>query len=207
MCALGLALCATQAAWAQTPRENGVAYARAIAASERTLQARLRDADPEDHADARPRRRQPGASATPHDFAADLYPYLILTARLTDPALYHGRMMEMLRNEVRYTTVAARAGQPRPSRPAAGPASLFGAGEYAKDGLSPSPILGRRRGSTAWPTCRRRDGPRPILRRAAASCRPRMATRRLPAGARPPVDDDGRPTLPWLGARHRRRVR
>ena len=45
MCALGLALCATQAAWAQTPRENGVAYERAIAASQRTLQAWLRDAD------------------------------------------------------------------------------------------------------------------------------------------------------------------
>ena len=46
MCALGVALCATQTAWAQTPRENGVAYARAIAAAERTMQAWLRDADP-----------------------------------------------------------------------------------------------------------------------------------------------------------------
>ena len=55
--------------------------------------------------------------ATPHNFSADLYPYLILTARLTDPALYEGRMLEMLRNEVRYMTAAGiDAGEPRPAQ-------------------------------------------------------------------------------------------
>jgi hypothetical protein len=82
---------------------------------------------------------------TPHNSGADLYPYLILTAHLTDPGLYHGRMMEMLRNEIRYTTV-------QESIPAnldlgtgtLGPPSLFGAGEYAKDGLlSVTEYLGR----------------------------------------------------------------
>ena len=40
---------------------------------------------------------------TPHNSGADLYTYLILTAHLTDPDLYHGALLEMLRNEVRYT--------------------------------------------------------------------------------------------------------
>jgi len=42
---------------------------------------------------------------TPHNSGADLYPYLILTAHLTDPEPYNGRLLEMLRNEIRYTTV------------------------------------------------------------------------------------------------------
>jgi hypothetical protein len=85
---------------------------------------------------------------TPHNSGADLYPYLVLTSFITDPDLFHGRMMEMLRNEVRYTTRAD-------SVPAnlnldtgeLGPMSLFGAAEYAKDGLlAITELLGR----TAW---------------------------------------------------------
>ena len=85
---------------------------------------------------------------TPHNSGADLYPYLILTAFLTDPDLYRGRMLEMLRNEVRFTTQTD-------SIPAnldlnsgkLGPMSLFGAGEYAKDGLlAVTELLGR----TPW---------------------------------------------------------
>src|SRR5688572_20743734 len=34
---------------------------------------------------------------TPHSSGADLYPYLILTAHLTDPDLLDGRLLEMLR--------------------------------------------------------------------------------------------------------------
>ena len=95
---------ATPRVLAQTAERNAEAYQRAIAASERTLQAWLRDADAK--TTLMPDRLDGTARvATPHNFAADLYPYLILTARLTDPALYEGRMMEMLRNEVRYMTV------------------------------------------------------------------------------------------------------
>ncbi len=85
---------------------------------------------------------------TPHNSGADLYPYLILTAHLTDPALYHGRMMEMLRNEVRYTTVEESIpGNLEMSTGKLGPPSLFGAGEYAKDGLlAVTEYLGR----TPW---------------------------------------------------------
>ncbi len=91
------------AASSQTPAQHAEAYRRAVAASERTLQAWLRNADARttlmpDRVDGQAR------VATPHNFAADLYPYLILTARLTDPAAYRGTMMEMLRNEVRYMT-------------------------------------------------------------------------------------------------------
>jgi hypothetical protein len=38
---------------------------------------------------------------------ADNYPYLIITSHLTDPDLYSGRMMEMFRNEIRYTNAKA----------------------------------------------------------------------------------------------------
>ncbi|MGB9605629.1 MAG: hypothetical protein ACPL88_07105, partial [Bryobacteraceae bacterium] len=83
-----------------------------------------------------------------HNSGADLYPYLILTAHLTDPDIYQGRMMEMLRNEVRFTTALA-------SIPAdlnldtgqLGPPSFFGAGEYAKDGLI---AVTERLGRTPW---------------------------------------------------------
>jgi len=85
---------------------------------------------------------------TPHNSGADLYPYLILTAQLTDQDLFRGRMMDMLRNEVRFTN--ARRGIPgnlNLRTGVLGPPSLFGAGEYAKDGLvSVTEDLGR----TPW---------------------------------------------------------
>jgi hypothetical protein len=94
---------------------------------------------------------QPGDTRrlyTPHNSAADLYPYLILTAHLTDPELYRGRMLEMLRNEVRFTTREDSVpGNLELSTGELGPPSLFGAGEYAKDGLlSVTEYLGR----TPW---------------------------------------------------------
>ena len=87
-----------------TPQANAADHAKALAASQQLLHAWLRHADPKtlllpDRVD-RPQRLY-----TPHNSGADLYPYLIITARLTDPALYHDRMMEMLRNEIRYTNV------------------------------------------------------------------------------------------------------
>jgi hypothetical protein len=96
-------------------------------------------------------RRPSGATPreyTPHNSGADLYPYLILTAHLTDPALYRGRMMEMLRNDVRYTSAEASIPGNLDLRTGRlGPPSLFGAGEYAKDGLvSVTEYLGR----TPW---------------------------------------------------------
>ena len=144
--ALALALVPTEAP-AQTPRQNADAYQRAITAADRTLQAWLRDADAK--TTLMPDRLDGAARvATPHNFAADLYPYLILTARLTDPALYEGRMLEMLRQEVRHMTAAASVpGTLDLTTGRLGDASLFGAGEYAKDGLiTVTELLGR----TPW---------------------------------------------------------
>ena len=154
---LVLALGAAQTAPAQvpapaaaaeaSPQANAAAYATAIAAAERTLHAWLRDADPK--TGLMPDRvAGPSRVSTPHNFAADLYPYLILTARLTDPALYEGRMLEMLRQEVRHMTAAGSVpGDLDLATGTLGPASLFGAGEYAKDGLiTVTELLGR----TPW---------------------------------------------------------
>src|SRR5690242_14198714 len=87
-------------------RENGRSFEQAAAASQRVLHAWLRHADPKTL--LLPDRPEPDRAKwiyTPHNSGADLYPYLILTAHLTDPGLFRGRMMEMLRNEIRYTTV------------------------------------------------------------------------------------------------------
>ena len=37
------------------------------------------------------------------DAAADNYPFMVLTAALTDSILFHGRMMDILRTEVKVT--------------------------------------------------------------------------------------------------------
>jgi hypothetical protein len=141
--ALMLAPLSTAADVFAQARENGRRWEECAAAARRVLHAWLKHADPKtlllpDRLPGGPRGLKPGSPRmyTPHNSGADLYPYLILTAELTDPDLYHGRMMEMLRNEVRFTTA-------QDSIPAnlnldtgeLGPPSLFGAGEYAKDGL------------------------------------------------------------------------
>lgn len=146
-CLLASSVLAATPCRAQTPEQHGAAYARAMAAAERTLHAWLRAADPT--TTLMPDRVTGEARvATPHNFAADLYPYLILTAKLTDPPLYGGKMLEMLRNEVRYTTASGSVpGNYDLTTRTLGPASLFGAGEYAKDGLiTVTELLGR----TPW---------------------------------------------------------
>lgn len=127
---------------------NGKDFARALSACDRLLYAWLR------HADAKtlllPDRVGPADPRiyTPHNSGADLYPYLILTAAITSPDLVRGRMMEMLRNEILYAS--ERDGVPCNLNLATGekgPPSLFGAGEYAKDGLlTVTELLGR----TPW---------------------------------------------------------
>ncbi|MGJ5820265.1 hypothetical protein [Paludibaculum fermentans] len=128
-------------------RGNAVHYDADLAAAQRLLHAWLKNADSKTLL-LPDRINRPERVYTPHNSGADLYPYLILTARLTDPALYKGRMMEMLRNEVRFTN--ARAGVPGNldlNTGKLGAPSLFGAGEYAKDGLiTVTEYLGR----TPW---------------------------------------------------------
>ncbi len=139
----------------QAARDNGVAFERALSAMQRLLHAWLR------HADERTLLlpdRVPGRAGglpegeprvyTPHNSGADLYPYLILTAYLTDPELLEGRLLEMLRSEVRYTNAkGAIPGNLDLTNNRLGAPSFFGAGEYAKDGLvSVTEYLGR----TPW---------------------------------------------------------
>jgi len=137
-------------------QENGKRFEEAVAASQRVLRAWLTHADPKilllpDRIPGRAQGLKPGDTRrlyTPHNSGADLYPYLILTANLTDPDLYHGRLLEMLRNEVRFTTTGnSIPANLEMSTGELGPPSLFGAGEYAKDGLlSVTEYLGR----TPW---------------------------------------------------------
>jgi hypothetical protein len=136
--------------------ENGRQFEQALTASQRVLKAWLTHADPRTL--LLPDRIPGGALGlkegdtrrlyTPHNSGADLYPYLILTACITDPDLYNGRLMEMLRNEVRFTTAQdSIPANLEMSTGELGPPSLFGAGEYAKDGLlAVTEYLGR----TPW---------------------------------------------------------
>lgn len=118
-------------------RANGIQFEQDVSACRRVLHAWLAHADPKTLL----LPDNPGAPHsewiyTPHNSGADLYPYLILTAELTDHDLYRGRMMEMLRNEIRFTNVkGAIPGNLMLESGKLGPPSLFGAGEYAKDGL------------------------------------------------------------------------
>ena len=132
-------------------------FDRAVGAADRVLRAWLTHADPKtlllpDRLAGPGDGRAPGNRTreyTPHNSGADLYPYLILTAHLTAPDLLDGRLLEMLRNELRYTTSSKGSvpGSLNLDTGVAGPPSLFGAGEYAKDGLiTVTEYLGR----TAW---------------------------------------------------------
>ncbi len=127
-----------------TAAENGRQFEQALSASQRLLKVWLTHADPKtlllpDRIPGRAQGLKDGDTRrlyTPHNSGADLYPYLILTASITDPDLYSGRLMEMLRNEIRYTTVQdSIPANLEMSTGELGPPSLFGAGEYAKDGL------------------------------------------------------------------------
>ncbi|HLG13420.1 MAG TPA: hypothetical protein VJH03_02700 [Blastocatellia bacterium] len=134
-------------------RQNGRDFDRGAAAMRKVLKAWLAEADRgtfliPDRLSGGPGWRPGERIYTPHNSGADLYSYLILTASLTDPAIYNRRMIEMLRNEIRYTTttdavpgsldlITRRRGEPR----------VFDAAEYAKDGLvAVTELLGR----TPW---------------------------------------------------------
>jgi hypothetical protein len=145
-----------RAAIAAEARLHGQRFERAVSAMQRVLRVWLTHADKRtlllpDRIPGPGSGLKPGDRTriyTPHNSGADLYPYLILTAELTDPGLYRGRMMAMLRNEVRHTnTEASIPGNLDLDTGELGPPSMFGAGEYAKDGLlAVTEYLGR----TAW---------------------------------------------------------
>jgi hypothetical protein len=147
---------AQQADHAGEARTRGQRFERAVAAMQRVLDAWLAQADARtlllpDRLQGPGSGLAPGDDSrvyTPHNSGADLYPYLVLTSELTAPDLFRGRMMEMLRNEVRYTnTPWGIPGNLNLKTGELGAPSMFGAGEYAKDGLlTISEYLGR----TPW---------------------------------------------------------
>ena len=88
---------------------------------------------------------------TPHNSAADLYPFMVLTAYYTDPGWFQGMVREVLHREIQLTTRVRRLPDTFAfeSQDFANPEPdlrkiIFGASEYAKDGLLPvSEVLGR----------------------------------------------------------------
>jgi len=94
------------------------------------------------------RGNRPLGVYTPHNSGADNYPYLVATAFFTERTLYDGRLRDMLRNEIRFTSAPDGVpGNLELKEGRLGPPSLFGAAEYAKDGLlAITELLGR----TPW---------------------------------------------------------
>jgi hypothetical protein len=133
--------------------ENAFATERIFRETRNVVLAWLAQADPRTLLlpDTLPifRPDHPGVGVyTPHNSGADLTPYFVATAYLTDRALYEGRMREMLRSEIRYTSVEdGIPGNLRLKEGELGPMSLFGAAEYCKDGMvALTELLGR----TPW---------------------------------------------------------
>ena len=88
------------------------------------------------------------------DCAADLYPFLVLTAWYTRPELYAGRMQEMLLSETALTSRLGRlpdtysfSKQGFAEARIDTAAIMFGGSEYVKDGLMPITEL---LGATPW---------------------------------------------------------
>jgi hypothetical protein len=160
---LAVAMAATPPALAQAPSpsdaqfrtaaEHGVQVEEVFRRTRRMTRAWLAHADERtlllpDVIPGFKRGPKPLGVYRPHNSGADNYPYLVATAWFTDRGLFEGRLREMLRNEVRFTN--AKGGVPGeldlPSGQL-GPPSLFGAAEYAKDGLlAITELLGR----TPW---------------------------------------------------------
>lgn len=134
---------------------DGASFDGALRDSRRAMEAWLREADPETLLlpDRVADRNGGNRESTPriytaHNSGADLYPYLILTAHITDPPLLRGRLLEMLRSEARFTWGADSVPGSFDFRSRKrGEASIFSGAEYAKDGmLAVTELLGR----TPW---------------------------------------------------------
>jgi len=81
---------------------------------------------------------------TPHNSAADNYPFMVLVSALTDEAMFQGRMHEMLETETRLTSrighmpdVYSFSKKGFVNEEADMERIIFGASEYVKDGLLP----------------------------------------------------------------------
>jgi hypothetical protein len=128
-------------------RARAQQYHAAVSAADRLMYAWLQHADP-DTGLLPNHLNRPQRIYHPHDAGADLYPYLILTSHLTAPHLYRGVMMDMLRAELHHATHPnGMPGNYDLIQKQLGPPSMFGAAEYAKDGLL---AVTERLGRTPW---------------------------------------------------------
>lgn len=137
-------------------KNNAEKFYKAALAVSKVLTADLKRADPEtllipDHffpQGTDPSGRSNKNRYSPHNSGADHYPHLVITSSFIDPNIYETRMLEMLRNEVRYTNV--KDGVPGTydfNTRKVGKVSLFSGAEYMKDGVIPiTEFLGR----TPW---------------------------------------------------------
>ena len=132
-------------------RDNAASAAEAFSRCHRFVEGWLTVADPA--TGLIPRNNKGGSFAesmqgdsywNAKDAAADNYPFMVITAYLTDPDLLEGRMKEMLSTETRLTsclgacpaTYDFRTQQLR-NHPVDTGTVIFGSAEYVKDGLLP----------------------------------------------------------------------
>lgn len=149
---LGLASSKTPASdLVETAARNAKQASEALRRSNVTMHAWLKRADPV--TGLLPRTGE-NPNWVIRDSAADLYPFMVLASRFTEPPLYHGAMRDILRREVLQTTRVGRLSddlQPG-GKGFVYPAVdidriIFGSSEYVKDGLVPITEL---LGETPW---------------------------------------------------------
>jgi hypothetical protein len=140
------------AAFAQAAR-NGALANEAFVRSDRLMMDWLTLADP--RSGLLPRNTTESSDLwNAKDCAADLYPFLVLTARFTRPELYADRMQQMLLSETALTSRMGRlpddysfSKQGFANEKVDTAAIMFGGSEYVKDGLMPITEL---LGATPW---------------------------------------------------------
>lgn len=123
-------------------RANATQANEAFSRSHHFVEGWLKEADPE--TGLIPRNLTGDRYWNARDAAADNYPFMVITAYLTDTELFEGRMKEILATEIRLTsclgacpvTFDFRAQRPKNSPVDTGEV-IFGSAEYVKDGLLP----------------------------------------------------------------------
>jgi hypothetical protein len=136
---------------------NGRLATRALVSSNRIMHGWLARLDPA--SGLLPHRgrfqgREPDPNWVVANTAADLYPFMVMAARFTEPAVYHGAMLDIQRQETLLTTRVGRlsddvkgGGQGFVRATPDMDAIIFGSSEYMKDGLIPLTELF---GDTPW---------------------------------------------------------
>lgn len=129
--------------WFRQADENGRRANEAFERCHRFVEGWLKHADPKTGLIPRNLTKDKD-TWNPCDAAADNYPFMVLTAAITDRALCDGRMLDMLRTETKLTPRLDRIPDAysfskqgfRDAKPDVA-SLIFGGSEYVKDGLLP----------------------------------------------------------------------